>query len=251
MPSFPARAVVLRTFRLGEADRIVVLLSAEGRQIRAVAKGSRKSLSRLAGRVQPYVVGDLLIAVGRSLDVISEMEVLSAHDALRSDLDRCAGASAVSELADRLTSDSSDEPPIYELTVATLDAMETSGPEGTLVVAAAYYAKALAMHGWRPQLAACASCGGRVSGGRFSAVEGGVLCLDCQDRDPTAPAIDEATRTLVLTLLRSRFAELAELHADPLTVRRALLLLRDFAAYHVGSRLKAPDFLLGLPGRQD
>ena len=104
--TYRARAVVLRLHKLGESDRIVTMLAADGRQIRAVAKGSRKGTSRLAGRLQPYVVADLLLAIGplpgRRL---RGRDRVDAHEALRTDLDRSAAAGAVAELAERLSTE--------------------------------------------------------------------------------------------------------------------------------------------------
>ena len=247
MPAYAVTGVVLRTYKLGEADRIVVILAEDGRQVRAVAKGSRKTTSRLAGRMRPYVVSRLLIATGRSLDVISEAEVIESHEALALDLDRGAGAGAVCELAERLSSDGDPEPRIYALTAATLDALADVPPEAAQTLTAAYYAKALSMHGWRPQLGTCVACGAEVPAtGYLSAAEGGVLCPACAGTDPLAPAVDPAMRRLLGDLISSTLAELAVRDPDPERVRTALLLLRDFATYHMGGRLRAIDFLLGL-----
>jgi len=247
MAAYSATGVVLRTYPLGEADRIVVLLASDGRQIRAVAKGSRKGTSRLSGRMRPYVVAELLVATGRSLDVVSEAEVLDAHDALSDDLDRGAGAGAVCELAERLSSEGELEPRVYELTVATLDALvDAPAGSGTLLIAA-YYAKALAMHGWRPQLGVCVECGVATSaGGYLSASEGGVLCAACAGRDPLAPSLGAPVQQLLVELIGSTLVQLAGADYDPAVVREALLLLRDFAVFHLGARLRAIDFLLGL-----
>jgi DNA repair protein RecO (recombination protein O) len=247
VPTYRVRGVVLRTQKLGESDRIVTIFAADGRQIRAVAKGSRKGTSRLSGRLQPYAVADLLLATGRSLDIVSEAETVSAHEPLRADLDRSAGASAIAELAEQLSTEGDPEPRVYELTAATLDALDPAEPPAVPLLVAAYYAKALAMHGWRPQLLVCTGCGREVRSGHLSAAEGGVLCATCAQADPAAPRMDEATHVLLHRLLKARLAELQTLDADADTLRRTLLLLRQFAAWHLGARLRAMDFLLDLP----
>ena len=247
MPAYSATGVVLRTYPLGESDRIVVVLGSDGRQTRAVAKGSRKGTSRLSGRMRPYVVAELLLATGRSLDIVSEAEVIDAPDSLSEDLDRGAAAGAISELAERLSTDGDLEPRIYELTVASLDAVVLAPPEASRTLAAAYYAKALAMHGWRPQLGTCVACGTSTgAGGYLSAGEGGMLCSSCGGRDPLAPAITAQSRALLTELIGSTLADITATPHDPALVRGALLLLRDFAVFHMGSRLRAVDFLLGL-----
>ena len=247
MPAYSATGVVLRTYPLGEADRIVVVLTSEGRQIRAVAKGSRKGTSRLSGRMRPYVVAELLLATGRSLDVVSEAEVLEAHEALSEDLDRGAAAGALSELAERMSSEGDLEPRIFELTVATLDAVVATPPEQSLLLVAAYYAKALAMHGWKPQLGTCVACGVPTeAGGYLSAAEGGVLCASCGGRDAVAPSLSAPMQALLAELITATLADLAARPHDAALVRDALLLLREFATFHMGARLRAIDFLLAL-----
>ena len=79
------------------------------------------------------------------------------------------------------------------------------------------------------------------------AAEGGVLCATCAVTDPAAIRMDEATHVLLHRLLQARLVELEGLDADPATLRRTLLLLRQFAAWHLGARLRAMDFLLDLP----
>jgi DNA repair protein RecO (recombination protein O) len=247
MAAYSATAVALRIHRLGESDRIVVLLASDGRQIRAVAKGSRKSTSRFAGRVRPYVVADLLLATGRSLDVVSEVEVLDAHDTLTEDLDRAAAASAVAELAERLSAEGDPEPRVYQLTLATLAALESAAPQDGTLLTAAYYAKALAMHGWRPRLGTCMACGGRTDrGGRLSSAEGGMLCPGCDSLDPLAPEVGPELQSLLAELIGSTLTDLSARPHGRGLVRGALLILRDFAVFQLGSRLRAVDFLLTL-----
>jgi DNA repair protein RecO (recombination protein O) len=247
MATYATRAVVLRLHKLGESDRIVTMLASDGRQIRAVAKGSRKGTSRLAGRLQPYAVVDLLMATGRSLDVVSEAETRDAHERLRTDLDRSAAAGSVTELAERLSTDGTPEARVYDLTVATLTAVETAPDTAVTLLVAAYYAKSLAMHGWRPQLLTCAACSAEVGEGYLSASEGGVLCSSCAGRDPAAVRLSAEAHALLRVLIGATLADLARADVDPALTRDTLVLLREFATWHLGARLRAVDFLLGVP----
>ncbi len=247
MPTYSVRAIVLRTHKLGEADRIVTLFAQDGRQLRAVAKGSRKGTSRLAGRLQPYAVSDLLIATGRSLDVVSEAQTTSSHEGLRTDLDKSLAAAAVAEVAERISVEGDPEPRVFELTTATLDALEDASADETRLLVAAYYAKALAMHGWRPALVTCANCAAPVTDGYLSAAEGGVLCPACGLMDPSAWHLAEDAHVLLRLLLGATLADILASRPDPGLVRDTLVLLREFAAWHLGTRLKAVDVLLSAP----
>ncbi len=247
MPTYAVRAVVLRTLKLGESDRIVTLFAADGRQLRAVAKGSRKGTSRLAGRMQPYAVSDLLLATGRSLDVVQEAETVASHEAVRGDLDRSLAAAAIAELAERLSVEGDPEPRVFDLTVASLDALDTAGPGEPTTLVASYYAKSLAMHGWRPQLLTCTACGAEAPAGWLSPAQGGVLCTACAGADPSAWRLDVDAQVLLRVLLGATIEDILASEPDPGLVRDDLVLLREFAVWHLGSRLRAVEVLLGAP----
>ena len=100
--TYRTRAIVLDRTKLGETDLILTLLSADGSQARAVAKGARKPGGRLAARVELFCETDFLLAQGRSLDVVSEASLVEPHAGLRGEYERVAAASAVAEVA-RLT----------------------------------------------------------------------------------------------------------------------------------------------------
>src|SRR5450756_700314 len=85
VPSYPLRALVLRKTKLGEADLILTLLADDGRQVRAVAKGARKTKSRIGARAEPFTVLDLLLHEGRTLEVIGEAEIVASNDRIRQD----------------------------------------------------------------------------------------------------------------------------------------------------------------------
>lgn len=246
MSTYAATGTVLRQYRLGEADRIVVILASDGRQIRAVAKGTRRPKSKLAGCLQPYNDVTMLLATGRSLDIVTEARVLTARDALAADLDRCTAAAAVTELAEVLSDEGDDEPRVAALTAATLDALLTAPSDRALALLAAYFAKALSMHGWRPGTDACVSCGGTIADHvRLSATEGGVLCGGCAGVDPVAPSVDAATAELIGGLIAARLDDVVAAEIEPADARKGLLALRGWTSHHVGGkRLKALDMAL-------
>ena len=98
-PTYDARAIVLRKTKLGESDLILTLLAEDGSQMRAVAKGARKPASSFAARLELYSVVDLLVARGRSLDIVKEARLVAAHDAMRCNLEASAAAAPVAGLA--------------------------------------------------------------------------------------------------------------------------------------------------------
>lgn len=240
MPTYPLRALVLRKTKLGEADLIVTLLAADGRQVRAVAKGARKTRSKLGARVEPFTVLDLLLATGRTLEVISEAETVASHDAIRGDLDRTGAASVVTDLLDKVSQEGQAEPRLFEMALVTLDVMQEARIEDLRAVVAAFLVKSLAMHGYRPTLDACAGCGCADEAAEgFSLASGGVLCRACGDADPGALPLSADARAALRALMRSRMVDVAALGVPEGVIGQVMALVVPYVAYHVPARLKA------------
>jgi DNA repair protein RecO (recombination protein O) len=242
VPSYPLRALVLRKTKLGEADLIVTLLAADGRQVRAVAKGARKTKSRFGARVEPFAVADLLLHTGRSLEIIAEAETVASHEALRTDYDRMTAAGVVVDLLDKISVEGQGEPQLFEMSNVTLDVMETAPLDAVPLLVGAFLLKALAMHGYRPSLDECACCAGDTSDAtRFSPRTGGCLCDGCSPEDPTALRMSPDARAVMRALLRSRMAEVQTLGVDDALRDEVLRLVVAYTGYHVPARLKALD----------
>jgi DNA repair protein RecO (recombination protein O) len=191
-------AVVLRTHKLGEADRIVTLLTRRHGKVRAVAKGVRRTASKFGSRLEPFMVADVQLYEGRSLDTITQAESLGAYGAvIADDYSSYTAANAMVETADRLT-ESESSPQQYILLVGALRSLarREHGPSLTLD---SYLLRALSMAGWAPSFADCSRCG---TVGPHSAVVvqlGGVVCDDCA---PTgSPRVDTETIDLLAALL--------------------------------------------------
>ncbi|MBE3590139.1 MAG: DNA repair protein RecO [Firmicutes bacterium] len=181
---YRAEAIILRTQPFAEADRLVTLLTQEGEKLRAVAKGTRRTQSRLGGAVQPFVRARFLLWKGRSLDGISQAEVVEAHRALREDPVRLGGAAFLTELVDAFTQEGEANPALFDLLARGLQGlaggatpMERAARDRIL---RACEAGVLAACGYRPSVERCAACGGPVEGGAgFSPEQGGALCRAC------------------------------------------------------------------------
>lgn len=168
--------VVLRTIKLGEADRIVTLVT-EGRgKVRAVAKGVRKTKSRFGARLEPLTHVTLQLYEGRSLDTITQAETIEPFRAVREDLDRLARASSLLEVVDAVVQEGEADRRLYLMLLGALRTLE-AGP--TPLVVPAFFWKVLAHTGFRPLLEECASCGAAESLVAFDLAVGGVLCRSC------------------------------------------------------------------------
>lgn len=245
MPAYPLRAVVLRKTKLGETDLILTLLASDGRQVRAVAKGARKSKSRLGARVEPFSVLDLLMHSGRTLDIISEAETFATHDALRADYDRTMAASVVADLLDKGSVEGQSEPQIFEMALVTLDVMESAPVDSLEALVLAFLLKALAMHGYRPSLDRCAACGGEPGTMiAFSVESGGVLCESCSGGSGGTQPLTREAQDALRALLRARMADVPELEMTSALRGEVRRIVRTYTGYHIPARLRALDFFM-------
>jgi len=239
VPAYPLRVLVLRKTKLGETDLILNLLAADGRQVRAVAKGARKPRGKLGARVEPFTVLDVLLHTGRSLEILAEAETVASHDAIRADYDRAVAGSVVLDVLDKISVEGQAEPQLFDMAVVTLEVMDDA-PVGSLdLLVSAFLLKALAMHGYRPALDACASCGGALGAGMsFSVEAGGALCAACGSG---GLALDPDARALMRTLMRARMSEVPGVEVSPAARIEALRVVRAYVGFHVPARLRALD----------
>lgn len=243
--TYRTRAIVLDRTKLGETDLILTLLAADGRQLRAVAKGARRPGGRLAARVELFCETDLLLARGRSLDVVSEASLADPHAGLRGDFERVAAASAVAEVA-RLTC-FEDAPDAFLCPICSraLLACEQAADRAHLdLAAAAYVWKVLAHGGWRPELGSCCACGGSDVA-FFSPSAGGALCASCAREVAGAEPASEGGLAWLRALLALTFDELLAQPVDPATALWLLGRAHAWAATHLDARLRAVEFLIG------
>jgi DNA repair protein RecO (recombination protein O) len=247
MPSYPARALVLRKTKLGETDTIVTLLASDGHQVRAVAKGLRRPGGRFGARLEPFAVVDLLLHAGRSLDIVIEVQTVATHAALREDFDRSAAASVVVDVLDKIAVEGQPEPHLFDMATTTLDVMELAPTDSLSALVVAFLLKAMAMHGSRPQLESCACCAQEVGDSReFSIAGGGSLCPQCGALDASTVRFGPEGRAWLERLLQARMAEIPGFEMPEAAVSDCFELVRAFVAFHIPARLRALDFYAGM-----
>ncbi|MFJ4225361.1 DNA repair protein RecO [Microbacterium sp. NPDC089695] len=198
MPTYRDEAVILRTHKLGEADRIVTMLSRRHGKVRAVAKGVRRTSSKFGSRLEPFMVADVQLYQGRSLDIVQQAESLGAYGAdIASHYDRFTSASAMVETADRL-SDSEATPEQYLLLVGGLRAL-SRGEHAPRSILDSYLLRVMALSGWAPSLGDCARCGAPGPHTTFVAQLGGLVCRN--DAPAGSPRIADRTLELLRSLM--------------------------------------------------
>lgn len=212
MATYRDEAVILRTHKLGEADRIVTMLSRRNGKIRAVAKGVRRTSSKFGSRLEPFMVADLQLYRGRSLDIVQQAESLGSYGAdIVVDYERFTAASAMVETADRLNEAeaTSDQ---YLLLIGGLRSL-SRGEHATRSILDSYLLRVMALSGWAPALDDCARCAAPGPHRHFGPQLGGSVCDSCAPAG--SPRISSSALALMRALMSGDWVAIdAAPHAD-------------------------------------
>ncbi len=254
MPVYRDDAVVLRVHKIGEADRIVTLLTRKHGRVRAVGRGVRRTNSKFGARLEPGSHVDIQIftrnafgqdaPANRTLDQINQTESIAAYGAqMAVDYARWTSASAICETAERLTPEEG-EPALrlYLLVVGALRALAGQEHAPSLILDA-FLVRSMANAGWEPALAACAICGRSDGAERvltgFSVPAGGAVCVTC--RPPGAVRPPAGTLELMAALLGGDWATA---DASSIDVRRAASgLVAAHLQWHLERGLRSLPFV--------
>lgn len=246
MPLYKAEAIVIRRTNLGEADRVVTLLTRDHGKLAAVAKGARKPTSRFAGRLELFTHLQLLLAVGRTLDVVSQVEVIEPFAGLRRDLTSLGYASLVAEVVDRATAEGEPSPALFRLVRTTLELIRDHDGE---VAALWFICQVLTTIGYGPNLEECVICGRIVHGSApFSAALGGMLCAEDRGRDPQTTPMAPAVRKILQFLFEAPAGTLSRLVRDQQRRAEVAQVLQRYMEYRLEVRLRVPKVLDKLIG---
>jgi DNA repair protein RecO (recombination protein O) len=189
VPLYRDEAVVLRAQKLGEADRIITLLTRNHGRVRCVARGVRKTTSRIGARLEPFSHVDVQLYEGRSLDTVSQVESIQSHGgAISGDYAAYTAGTVMLETAERLTPEER-EPAMqqYVLLVSGLRSLSSREHEPTLILDS-YLLRSLSVAGWSPSFDVCARCGAAGPHRAFSIQAGGMVCAECRPPGSAAPS---------------------------------------------------------------
>ncbi len=239
---YRSEALILRRSDFGEADRLLLLATPAGKR-RVVAKGVRKTTSKLAGYIELFTRASLMLAVGRNLDIITQSQIVNGHAALRRDLLRLSCAYYTAELYDRFTEEQDESRPLYELLVEVYAALDSSANPD--LVLRAYELRLLHLTGYRPQLQRCVVCNELLTetADRFSPTLGGVICPRDRDADRAALAMSGAAFRLLRYLQSQPTAAIEALRLSPEVRGEVERLLRSYLRRLLERDLKSVAFL--------
>lgn len=234
MPLYREQGVVLRTQKLGEADRIVTLLTRSRGLVRAAAKGVRRTSSKFGARLEPFMVADLQLYAGRTLDTVTQASTLGAYGPrISGDYDRYRAGSVMAETAERL-SEGGPAPEQYSLLVGALRTLAQAQVPAALV-RDGYLLRAMSAAGWEPGFTACVRCGAPGPHTLVVVQLGGVVCEECAV--PGAPRLDPGSIALLAALLAGNWE--AALAADDRERAQAAGIVAAYTQWHLERGLRS------------
>jgi len=232
--SLKAEAVVLRSMRYGEADRILHLYTRDRGRVSAIAKGVRRSKSRFGGRLEPYFRLRLVLYQGRSdLLTVTSAETLQGHPRLREHAAALDSAARACDAVGRLFDDGDPHRGVYNLLANQLALLDADPERATLANALAFRLKLLLAAGFAPQLAACAACGESDHLAGFSGAAGGVVCTACE---ASAFALGQDAHDFLVGALGSPLADAPD--APPRALAQVERAILETLEHHAHLRLR-------------
>jgi DNA repair protein RecO (recombination protein O) len=238
--NYKTEAVILRSLRFGEADRVLHLYTLDRGRVGAVAKGVRRTKSRFGGRLEPLSHVELVLHEGRGeLHTVTGVELLRPHHASRDDRYRLHVGLIGLEAMLRLFPDQEQNARAFEAVTKFLDALDETPPRrerpGLDPLALGFQLKLLWLSGYLPHVTSCVNCGAVTDLVGFAPRAGGVVCRACADG---ALALSPAGRTAIDALLRQPLAQSHELHVTSRAAREALAVVTASYEEHGGFRLR-------------
>jgi DNA repair protein RecO (recombination protein O) len=229
------QAVVLRSIRYGEADRIVHLYTPHRGRVGAIAKGVRRSRSRFGGRLEPFFRLDLILHEGRGeLLTVTSAATVDGHARLRDDGRALDAAARACDAVGRLFETTEPHPEVFNLLCNELKVLDADPARATLANQLAFRLKLLLAAGLAPQLAACAACGAQDHLTGFSGAAGGVVCSACE---ASSFPLDAAAHEFLTGAMGAPLAATPD--APERALRQAERAIAETVEHHAGVRLRA------------
>ncbi|MSP13358.1 MAG: DNA repair protein RecO [Chloroflexi bacterium] len=240
---YKTKGIVLRRGDWGEADRLLTLLTPEYGKLRILAKGVRKPTSRKAGHIELFMEAQFLIARGRNLDMVTQVEALETFRPLREDLARVTYAVYLAELTEYFAEEESEAYGLYAL---MRESLETITKTADLALLARYFElRLLSIGGYRPELFLCVQCGSPLQAtvNFFTPAEGGMLCPRCGESQPVGRAVSVPAQKVLRYLQTRGYDVVRTLQLTGETHQEIEQLMWRYLSYVLERELRSVDFL--------
>ena len=241
--TYRCEAIILSYTPLGEADLLVTMFTRDQGKVRAVGKGARRSTSKLVGHLEPLTVVNMSMAHGRSMDIISQAEVIQSFSSLKEDLMAITKGLYLSEMVDGFGAEASANPELFRLLLDTLRAVETNPASDMPLRFFEFHL--LQVSGLMPELYHCVECRQELEpdAHRFSPNVGGTLCLDCNPDDAHLRPLSLRALKVLRLLDRSGIAEACRISLDDSLAAELKSLLFATVGYWLGKEIRSNSFL--------
>ncbi|NIP32711.1 DNA repair protein RecO [Candidatus Saccharibacteria bacterium] len=245
--TFRTESIVLKKEPWREYDRLYTLYTREAGKLQAIAKGSRRSLSRMAAHLEPFLITDVMIARGRQIDKLAGSEQVKNYKNLDQSVEKVALLSYCFELLDELTSYAQPDRRIFELACELLEISEANHlfRERSFLLARIFSLKLLSLLGYEPELKTCLECK-RVIGEEgvyFNSTRGGIVCPSCAERLGNQLLGQVTLSEPVLKVLRNiqeqNFSGFLELYIMPEVIKSLDIIIDEFLKYHLDGELRS------------
>lgn len=254
------KAIVLKKTKLGESDLILHLLSSDGAQLRAVAKGARKPKSSFASRLELFSISNLLLAPGKTFYIVKEARLLQANEAIRKDYDLTLAASPMMQIVDKEICEVVENPFYFNLSVKALSIIAENEANTAPLICIAFFLKVFAVAGVRPCFDSCVHCSAtffvkdvkdakdanaaRNFSIHMSVQDGGLVCEDCASKYEDKEHAQLTTMSIhslmvACEMLCSTLDHVAEMSVATHVRKELLIFCKRWTSAHLHCSLKS------------
>ncbi len=244
--TYRCEGLTLRKAAIGEADLVVTVFTAEHGKLRAVAKGARRSSSKLVGHLEPLTLVRLSLARGRELEIITQAQVTEGFAFLKEDLSSITRGLYVAELLDGFGPEDNPSPDLFRLATGVLRELpQAKDPEAPLRY---FEFHLLRLTGVLPELYQCVECGAEIApdSHRFSVNLGGVLCPACTPAEALVRPLSLRAMKVLRLMHRGSLAETSALTINPSLSGELKSVLSHTVRYWLGKEIRSNYFLAQL-----
>ncbi|MBN2026413.1 MAG: DNA repair protein RecO [Actinobacteria bacterium] len=246
MATYKQEAVVLRAYDLGEADRILTMITATRGLRRAVAKGVKRTKSKFGGRLEPFTHLDAVLHEGRNLDTVVQVEIIRSHEPVRADYAKFLFGEAMLEMIEKSLHEYQIIPRLFDALRVTLDVLEGDVCEPALLLAAFEF-KVCSLIGYHPHLDCCLHCGRKIEGEKvcLDLAGGGIVCSRCLPGVENRQNVSDDCLSLIRCLLHEDMATISCRSEDPRICREVLTAAFRFSESFLDRPLKSRQVVMG------
>lgn len=259
MSTYRTEGIVLRRSDFGEANLLLHIYTKEFGKIEAVGRSARKPQGKLKGLLEPFLYSDFMFVRGKKMDTVANSFVLESYLPLRGDFESVLAASAVTEIANRMTMTGYRDERVFRLILESLRFInEGTGEErrGAAILILFFEINLLALSGFSPCVSRCAFCGEKIRTGEnyFSNSLGGVLDAACGKKCPDAARLDDNMVRLLKFLqvegeeaegygedIREKLVQIRKLKVERGVLTRSILLMKSFIEFNLDQKINSLD----------